>query len=205
MEKTWRCTVCGYLHTGDQPPEICPVCKVDASKFELVEEPAATAAEQPVNKLDKYKAEALAFAKEMKMAFVPHGVAAHFPNALLPTLVLFLLLFLLSGQVSFEATSFYLLIVTILAVPPTFATGVYDWKKKYGGELTPIFRKKLILGAVLFVLGSVAMLWRLFFPDVLTSGGFSACAYSILLFTLLGCVTLLGHYGGMLVFAKHGK
>ncbi len=35
----WRCTVCGYIHEGDQPPEICPVCKQPADKFEKVEEP----------------------------------------------------------------------------------------------------------------------------------------------------------------------
>ena len=36
MEKQWRCTVCGYIHTGDNPPDICPVCGVDSSFFELV-------------------------------------------------------------------------------------------------------------------------------------------------------------------------
>ncbi|KJS50934.1 flavin reductase family protein [Desulfosporosinus sp. BICA1-9] len=41
MEKRWRCTVCGYIHTGDNPPDICPVCGVDASFFELVTEEEA--------------------------------------------------------------------------------------------------------------------------------------------------------------------
>ncbi|MDR3599844.1 MAG: flavin reductase [Desulfosporosinus sp.] len=36
MEKRWRCTVCGYIHTGENPPEICPICGADASFFELV-------------------------------------------------------------------------------------------------------------------------------------------------------------------------
>jgi len=27
------CTVCGYVHEGDQPPEQCPVCKAPAEKF----------------------------------------------------------------------------------------------------------------------------------------------------------------------------
>ncbi len=36
MKKRWRCTVCGYIHTGENPPEICPVCGADASFFELV-------------------------------------------------------------------------------------------------------------------------------------------------------------------------
>jgi rubrerythrin len=37
--RKWKCTVCGYVHTGDEPPEKCPVCGADRSKFvELVEE-----------------------------------------------------------------------------------------------------------------------------------------------------------------------
>ena len=36
--KKYRCTVCRYIHEGENPPEFCPVCKVPASKFVLVEE-----------------------------------------------------------------------------------------------------------------------------------------------------------------------
>lgn len=32
------CTVCGFVYVGDAPPEICPVCKVPAWKFERVTE-----------------------------------------------------------------------------------------------------------------------------------------------------------------------
>ena len=31
--KKFVCTVCGYVHEGDPPPEKCPVCGVPASKF----------------------------------------------------------------------------------------------------------------------------------------------------------------------------
>jgi len=34
----WRCEVCGYIHEGDTPPDICPVCGVDASNFVKVED-----------------------------------------------------------------------------------------------------------------------------------------------------------------------
>ena len=33
MAKKWVCSVCGYVHEGDTPPENCPVCKVPAEKF----------------------------------------------------------------------------------------------------------------------------------------------------------------------------
>lgn len=31
--KTFVCSVCGYIHTGDSAPETCPLCKVGADKF----------------------------------------------------------------------------------------------------------------------------------------------------------------------------
>ena len=38
MKKKWICTVCGYVHEGDEAPDFCPQCKQPKSKFkELVE------------------------------------------------------------------------------------------------------------------------------------------------------------------------
>lgn len=34
------CKVCGYIHEGDSAPEVCPICKAPASKFEEVKEGA---------------------------------------------------------------------------------------------------------------------------------------------------------------------
>ena len=34
----WVCSVCGYVHEGDQPPESCPTCKAPAAKFNKQEE-----------------------------------------------------------------------------------------------------------------------------------------------------------------------
>lgn len=36
--KKFICTVCGYVHEGDQAPEKCPLCKAPASKFQEVVE-----------------------------------------------------------------------------------------------------------------------------------------------------------------------
>jgi ferredoxin-thioredoxin reductase catalytic chain len=30
----WRCKVCGYLCAREEPPEICPICKVKKDRFE---------------------------------------------------------------------------------------------------------------------------------------------------------------------------
>ena len=31
------CTICGFIYVGDNPPELCPVCKVPSWKFERIE------------------------------------------------------------------------------------------------------------------------------------------------------------------------
>ena len=35
--QVWVCTVCGFIYVGDSAPQLCPVCKVPAWKFEKIE------------------------------------------------------------------------------------------------------------------------------------------------------------------------
>ena len=35
--QVWVCSVCGFIYIGDAPPELCPVCKVPAWKFDKME------------------------------------------------------------------------------------------------------------------------------------------------------------------------
>ena len=44
----WVCSVCGYVHEGDQPPEQCPVCKAPAEKFKKQDGELTWAAEHVV-------------------------------------------------------------------------------------------------------------------------------------------------------------
>ena len=44
----WVCSVCGYVHEGDTPPEKCPVCNAPASKFNKQDEGMTWAAEHVV-------------------------------------------------------------------------------------------------------------------------------------------------------------
>ena len=36
-QEIWVCTTCGFVWIGEDPPELCPVCKVPAWKFEKAE------------------------------------------------------------------------------------------------------------------------------------------------------------------------
>jgi len=46
--KKYVCSVCGYVHEGDSPPDLCPVCKAPASKFVLQGEDMTWAAEHVI-------------------------------------------------------------------------------------------------------------------------------------------------------------
>ncbi len=35
--KKWKCSVCGYIHTGEAPPDTCPICGAPKDKFVLLE------------------------------------------------------------------------------------------------------------------------------------------------------------------------
>ena len=36
--KKWKCSICGYVWQGDNPPEACPVCRAPAEKFSQINE-----------------------------------------------------------------------------------------------------------------------------------------------------------------------
>lgn len=44
----WVCSVCGYVYEGENPPEVCPVCKAPAEKFIKQSEEMSWAAEHVV-------------------------------------------------------------------------------------------------------------------------------------------------------------
>ena len=55
----WVCSVCGYVHEGDQPPEQCPLCKQPASAFKK-EETVASKSKYAGTKTEKNLWEAFA-------------------------------------------------------------------------------------------------------------------------------------------------
>ncbi len=187
MQMKWRCTVCGYVHDGDEPPDLCPVCGVATEKFVPVE------------------AAKVSLVQDMIETFQPHAVAAHFPNALVPTLLLFVAIAFLSGKYTFDTAAFYLLVVVLFTVPATLATGIREWQTRFNGKKAVIFKKKIAFGSVLFVLAAAAVALRYHQPGILQAGGALQYLYFALLVAMLGCVMLLGHYGGKLVFSLMGK
>ena len=195
MEKRWRCTVCGFVHRGDTPPEACPVCGVGPEKFELLDEEGEA---------DSPSVAAQGLLQEMLQSFMPHAVMAHFPNALVPILGLFVLLFLI-GIKTLDHGIYLLLALLPICVLATFVTGVHSWHKHYDGAKSRIFHRKLVFGVCLILISCEMFLLRFRNPQLLSEMGPSGWLFLILCGAALFCVTMLGHYGGMLVFGRVEK
>ena len=150
--KKWKCTVCGYVHTGDEPPDKCPVCGAPKSRFiDITEpespepeaaadskpetatspepEPAKTAeppkAAQPEEPepVSPFKDSRYRRLFETMTRFHGHPISVHIPNGLLPVCVLFIFLSALFGLQGMARAATYNLGVVALSMPLVLFSG----------------------------------------------------------------------------------
>ncbi len=226
--KKWKCLVCGYVHTGDEPPEKCPICGADRSKFvELVEEspqqeesdrktPSAEPAQQPISEpthaagfdqpeKEAPKAAQTAFQKYyavitgLMIKYHAHPISVHIPNGVLPVAILFLVLSMLFQAAGLEAASFYNMIIVVLVMPKVLFSGYVDWKNRLKGKLTNLIITKMICGATVFLLGLLLVIWRWMDPLVALTSSPSRITYLFLHLVILGAAGIAGYLGGKLI------
>lgn len=214
--KQWRCTVCGYIHEGEEPPEICPVCGADRSKFvEIVTEEEAE--EKTTAKIDPLEPET-----EAKGADAPettpdplskydriyqlmvkhhvHPISVHIPNGLLPVSVLFFLLAAIFKFTGLSHAAFYNLIFVVFAMPLVLFSGVIVWQKKYNGAMTTLFLTKMICGGVVSLTAMILVIWSIADPGVLALTSAHLGAFLFITIVMLGAAVTAGFLGGKLVF-----
>ncbi len=126
----------------------------------------------------------------------PHPMMVHFPIAFLIGASLFLSLYLLFRNHSFELTSFYLLILGSLSSPFAMATGALTWWINYRLKLTHFVKRKIQLSALLLLFEIILVLWRSLARESLGP------VYFIMVFILTLIVILLGYYGGQMTFPE---
>jgi rubrerythrin/uncharacterized membrane protein len=205
----WRCIICGYIHVGPEPPEICPVCGADRSKFELVEDAAETTAtedekpapsvddsatEKPTAKtyLDRYRPWI-----DLAIEYHAHPIAVHIPNGVLPITVAMVLLAALFDWPAIGQASVYNMGFTFLSMPVVLFTGYLHWQYKFGGNMTDLFKWKIICGVIVTVLSGLLFVWGLADPASAHDPG---AVYLLLHIVLLVVAGIAGWLGGKLVF-----
>jgi rubredoxin/uncharacterized membrane protein len=214
--KKWRCTVCGYIHEGEEPPEICPVCGADRSKFvEIV-------AEENGEKKSKTKIDPLEPETEANVADAPgttldplskydriyqlmvkhhvHPISVHIPNGLLPVSVLFIFLAVIFKFTGLSQAAFYNLIFVVFSMPLVLFSGVIVWQKKYNGAMTTLFLTKMICGGVVSLTAMILVVWSIVDPGVLSLTSTHLVAFLFVNMVMLGAAVTAGFLGGKLVF-----
>lgn len=132
-----------------------------------------------------------------------HPICAHFPQALFVFAPLFLALFYISAEPSFERTAYHLMVSGFLMAIPATASGFVHWLYKYGGRSRPVFRLKIVLSLLLLPLSGLAV-------AVHTAHGnldANTVNWAILLLYVLmvPVIVLLGRAGGLIVFSGKGR
>jgi predicted heme/steroid binding protein/uncharacterized membrane protein len=124
----------------------------------------------------------------------PHPMIVHFPIALLMASSVFVLLYLLFKNPSFEITSVYLLILGAIASPLAMATGLLTWWINYRLKLTFFVKRKIQFSILLLMFEIILILWRN------SQSQISNSIYFIMMVLLTPIVSLLGYYGGQMTF-----
>lgn len=130
----------------------------------------------------------------------PHPMTVHFPIVFMFSATCFTLLYLITGYAGFESTAFNCLGAGILFTPAAMATGYFTWWLNYGAKPMRPVTRKLYLSFFLLVIESTAFVWRLVFPDVLTSFHPRTILYLILICMLTPIVVVIGWFGATLTF-----
>ncbi len=135
----------------------------------------------------------------------PHPMLVHFPIVFLICAPFFTLLSLVTGVRSFEATGFHCLGGGVLFTPAAILTGVATWWYNYEWRpLRPVIIK-LALAPIMLALGAGAFAWRWLNPEILAApGDWTGTVYLGMVCALGPLVTIIGWYGGNLVFPLPG-
>ena len=209
--RKWECTVCGYIHEGEEPPEECPVCSADKSMFvEITEqappvEPAPSLSATPASTNATFLANTYTFASKQILQHHLHPIAVHTPNGILPMALVFTLVAVLFKLVNFEKAAFYSLIFVLLNMPVVIFTGYEVWQKRYQGALTSTFKIKIAASAVTLILLCLLGIWHAVQPEILTTASGGRWVYLMLTVIVVGAVGAAGHVGGKLVFGARKR
>lgn len=130
-----------------------------------------------------------------------HVVLVHFPIALALSAALADLLWAATRREFFRHAGFYCLILAAISVIPVAITGdqLLD-SMSLPPALAPLGETHQVLGIASLVLILLATAVRALRRNQPT--GYWLIAYAVLIVAVATCISLTGHYGGMLAFGK---
>lgn len=189
--KRWRCTVCGYIHTGDEPPEQCPNCGAPKEKFvEIADEESDAGGSSYTGVLGWLTRQR------------GHAIAVHIPNGVLPVATIFLLLAAVFQVRELRAAAYYNMLAVLVGMPLVLFTGYLDWQQHFGGKLTKIIATKMVCGVVVLLLALVLVTWWIVDSAAIRENATLSGLFLVLHLVALAAAVLAGFLGGKLVFGR---
>jgi len=208
--KRWKCTVCGYIHEGDEPPEKCPVCGADRSKFIEIDPAETTETEtgpkDQEEKETKPGSDTVASVTKFDWLFGLmlkhhlHPILVHIPNGVLPVSVVLIVLAAIFNSSGLSQAAFYNLVFVIFTMPMVLFSGYLEWQKKYGGTLTHLFIIKITSAAIVSLTAIILVVWFLIDPQVATSSSYHRWIFLLINLVMLIAAGTAGFVGGKFVF-----
>ena len=126
-----------------------------------------------------------------------HPISVHIPNGVLPASVIFIILAAVFNFSGLSKAAFYNLIFVVLTLPLVLFSGYIEWQKKYKGQLTRLFKTKIICAFVVTLTAVILMLWLFIDPRVATS---SNLLFLLINLVMLAAAGIAGFIGGKFVF-----
>lgn len=217
--KKWRCTVCGYIHNGDEPPEKCPVCGADKSLFEEIIEDAQTQEQDSKQSDDKTPQAPGAspgmdlgpepktifgrlyrFKIQMMLKHHAHPVSVHIPNGVLPISVALMILSALTGATSLAMAAHINMVFVVLTLPFVLFSGYIEWQNRYKGLRSSRFITKIICAIVVTAISVLLVLWWVVDPRILETASMARNGFIFMGLIMLAAAIIAGLIGGKLVF-----
>ncbi len=206
--KKWQCSVCGYIHEGNEPPDICPVCGAAKNMFEEVIEQAASQTVPLEKKEEKPQvkppqseyARIYAMITELMSKHHAHPISVHFPNGVVPLSVFFILLAILTGNEHFEVAAQYNIAFVLLTMPMVLFSGYADWQNRYKGAMTNLFLIKMVCGGIVTLCSAIMAIWWLVDPYILEDASSHGGLFVAVSLLMLAAAGVAGFMGGKLVF-----
>ncbi|MGW8161518.1 MAG: DUF2231 domain-containing protein [Desulfobulbales bacterium] len=130
----------------------------------------------------------------------PHPMLVHFPIAFMFAVPLFSLLAFLTGNASFETTSFHCLGAGVMFTPLTIGTGLFTWWLNYHARLSKPIKIKIMGSALFMLLILILFVWRYVAPGLFFTDSGLRLVYLVLLLVLVSLVSIVGWYGANLTF-----
>ncbi len=130
----------------------------------------------------------------------PHPMTVHFPIVFMLSAVFFTLLYLITGDPSYDATALHCLAGGVIFTPIVMLTGFISWTVNYLARPIRPVNVKMAVSPLMLLVSLVAMVWRERVPDVLTRLSGAGFIYLLLIFSLCPMVLLIGWNGAKLTF-----